>query len=579
MKPKRGNLPKSRILAALVAVAGASCPISSASAAADSKLYNIIRGDSLSAIAKRLYGTWDKFKDLWEANKAIIANPDLIYPGQRLRLLDGTDLDLADGDQLADNSDIEYEYKNSKSSKNGSLHKKGTQGRRGYSTEWQLLPKQRWETFVFKMPPQIDPDGFDRRSRVGIRYKNTINMPATVASDRLAILGEITGGRTEHGAFLIGEQVMIHAEEELQVGGVYSITEDAERLWSHRDGRVGFLYRLKGKIRIVGVRDQVFVGTITQAYTPITRDLVLIQEVKQLKIPDPIPAPAAIPASIIEGEDEKSYNIAGDRIVYLDAGTDDGVKAGMIFRHYQHIDPYTKKELSSADFLVEAEMKVIEAKERFSTAIVLNARSPLHRGDEMVTLTDVSDLNKHLGLQSSLQEKSSDNLDELDKMDPTQGVGAQEDRDLRQLENASSEESNANDEFQSTSYAADDIQKVEVNDNVRRAVEIGREKGPNDESGPKGDKPIGGPTPAPNDNILDEPKSPPAPKDPPPTVNSPAEPPASTGSTDSSLDAPPVSADPFATDSFKDDAPVTEDHPNPPSDPLLNAIPDGTPNP
>lgn len=48
--------------------------------------YTIVKGDTLSKIAKRHYGDATKWKALFEANKDIIKNPDLIYPGQVLKL-------------------------------------------------------------------------------------------------------------------------------------------------------------------------------------------------------------------------------------------------------------------------------------------------------------------------------------------------------------------------------------------------------------------------------------------------------------------------------------------------------------
>jgi nucleoid-associated protein YgaU len=48
--------------------------------------YTIVSGDSLSKIAKRFYGDAMKYPVLFEANREIIKNPDLIYPGQVLRV-------------------------------------------------------------------------------------------------------------------------------------------------------------------------------------------------------------------------------------------------------------------------------------------------------------------------------------------------------------------------------------------------------------------------------------------------------------------------------------------------------------
>ncbi|MCB0269584.1 MAG: LysM peptidoglycan-binding domain-containing protein, partial [Calditrichaeota bacterium] len=48
--------------------------------------YTVKRGDSLSLIAKRHYGDPMKYKQLFEENKEIIKDPNLIYPGQVLRI-------------------------------------------------------------------------------------------------------------------------------------------------------------------------------------------------------------------------------------------------------------------------------------------------------------------------------------------------------------------------------------------------------------------------------------------------------------------------------------------------------------
>jgi nucleoid-associated protein YgaU len=48
--------------------------------------YTIVSGDSLSKIAKKYYGDALKWKTLFEANHEVIQNPDLIYPGQVIRV-------------------------------------------------------------------------------------------------------------------------------------------------------------------------------------------------------------------------------------------------------------------------------------------------------------------------------------------------------------------------------------------------------------------------------------------------------------------------------------------------------------
>ena len=48
--------------------------------------YTVKKGDSLSKIAKRVYGDAQQWRKIHEANRDIIENPDLIYPGQVLKL-------------------------------------------------------------------------------------------------------------------------------------------------------------------------------------------------------------------------------------------------------------------------------------------------------------------------------------------------------------------------------------------------------------------------------------------------------------------------------------------------------------
>jgi nucleoid-associated protein YgaU len=49
--------------------------------------YTIKRGDSLSKIAKEVYGDWKHWKEIYESNKDVIgANPDLVKVGQVLKL-------------------------------------------------------------------------------------------------------------------------------------------------------------------------------------------------------------------------------------------------------------------------------------------------------------------------------------------------------------------------------------------------------------------------------------------------------------------------------------------------------------
>lgn len=51
-----------------------------------SRYYTVVRGDTLSKIAKEQYGNANDYMKIFEANKPMLAHPDKIYPGQVLRI-------------------------------------------------------------------------------------------------------------------------------------------------------------------------------------------------------------------------------------------------------------------------------------------------------------------------------------------------------------------------------------------------------------------------------------------------------------------------------------------------------------
>lgn len=52
----------------------------------ESQMYTVVKGDNLSKISKHFYDTPNKYLQIFEANKPMLAHPDRIYPGQVLRI-------------------------------------------------------------------------------------------------------------------------------------------------------------------------------------------------------------------------------------------------------------------------------------------------------------------------------------------------------------------------------------------------------------------------------------------------------------------------------------------------------------
>lgn len=59
-------------------------PVVEAPVEPEKQYYTVKKGDYLSKIAKEVYGNANKYPVIFEANKPMLKDPDLIYPGQVL---------------------------------------------------------------------------------------------------------------------------------------------------------------------------------------------------------------------------------------------------------------------------------------------------------------------------------------------------------------------------------------------------------------------------------------------------------------------------------------------------------------
>ena len=67
-------------------VQGGSDTVADTGGGGGQQTYTVEKGDNLSSISKRFYGKSKFWKQIYEANRDTIENPDLIYPGQTINL-------------------------------------------------------------------------------------------------------------------------------------------------------------------------------------------------------------------------------------------------------------------------------------------------------------------------------------------------------------------------------------------------------------------------------------------------------------------------------------------------------------
>lgn len=112
-------------------------------------------------------------------------------------------------------------------------------------------------------------------------------------------------------------------------------------------------------------------------------------------------------------------------------------------------------------------------------AVILNGRNAIRYGDEAISITDLTDL-RHNGLQTTLQDHEKiDNIDALDELDNSEGLGERENHELKQLEKWSKPKP-APSLIPETVTDPDEIKKIDVHENSAHPAELGQELAPND---------------------------------------------------------------------------------------------------
>ncbi len=353
--------------------------------------YEVSRGDTLWGISTRLFGDGHYWPKVWALNNGAIRNPHWIIPGKRVAFNPGS------GSTLPSFSDG-VEPSNSATATDAENTITQPKSKNGRAEEWQRLPKQPWESVQFKLPAQVDPDGFDRRNKVFFHTATGMSLRGIPATLPIPGVGTIVAGNVEANRLTLGDTVFVQSNEALAIGSEWTITQAPELLKTKIEGaRQGYDYPNKGVLRITQQKEEVYVAEVVQAAFEILRGDFLIERLQPIRIPSPRPAPQAIRATVILPRDVNTYTTSQHKEVFINAGSDDGIEPGMVFRSYQHEDPSNGKIISKGTLIPLADFLILKTSERFSSALVLRSKSAIQEQIECVSLTDITDFEDAAG--------------------------------------------------------------------------------------------------------------------------------------------------------------------------------------
>lgn len=428
--------------------------------------YDILSGDNLYSISGRLFGDTKYWPKIWEINNQNILNPHMIYPGQALVFSPGSGstlptIELKNGQNPGPGSPVQLQGNSALSnSSSGSMIAQAPYDPAADlpgppydektpkpSDEWKKLTQtQRWENIQVIKPPEVDKDGFDSRSRVFLRKTTTgFELDYLVTCAPIQAIGEILGSRESSNYAMLTEEVTLESfgEPGLEENRTYAIVS-REPIRIRSNERDAYSYTIKGKVKIIGVNDGVWLGTIADLKGLAERGDLIIPVPDRAEIKDPVPGKNAHAATMILEKNSATFVTGQHRWVYIDRGSRDEIEPGMIYRVFQYRDPRTNKFLTESNMLVQGDIQVVQTCEDFSMGTILWSKETLTDQTPLVLMTDVEDYYSRYYM-NGVKARGYDGPggktgapgeedDWLDKLDNNQELGSEEERELKQLE-------------------------------------------------------------------------------------------------------------------------------------------------
>jgi hypothetical protein len=420
--------------------------------------FPVSKGNTLYGISKELFGDAKYWPKIWALNNGAILNPHVIRPGQVVAFLGGssstlpgvTVIDAGKEDSAAEAPPNETPLNEASATETpepaiNDQVKPDIQ--EPSSEEWKRLPAQQGWEYQPLTPETINAELRKekkdsaqaplRADRMRSWPDRGIQLESIPMTDKMESIGTITGSRSEGLLLGKGDMVYLEADGNLTIGETYSvIRKDPTLIKSRKSDRSGWSHENLGTIRILSIKDGVYVGQILESFWEIQRGDVLVPYINKATAKRPIPGPAPIEGTLLLYRSTSLFATSQYKQVFIDRGREDGVQPGMVFRSYQYWDPGTGARFTDSDFIIDADLLIIHATEEFSIAIVLSSLSPVVEGSTLVLLTDVSDVLTKNGYRARTEEevKRDAELDELDRLPPASSLEEDERKELEQLE-------------------------------------------------------------------------------------------------------------------------------------------------
>ena len=300
--------------------------------------YTVQKGDTLWDLSQRFSDTPWQWPEMWKENTQI-ANPHLIYPGQRIRLYRrrsahgyGLEKPAEDEKPVADKPEItkllHFQY--------------GAIERVGFIRKEAAIP----EGSIFKVEGN----------------------KAMISTGDLVYIKP-------------GDNIS------LATGDIHTIYRTLRPIKDRGTNKyIGIQHYFTGAVKIGIVRPEFVLGTIVASYRPIKVGDLLMPFYQRVPKIGMNPSPEGLEGQIIESEEHQAI-FGENTIAFIDKGQREGVQPGQLYWIYKQerhlINPKDKKEVALTPVLL-GELLVLHTEKTTSTVIITDSRDAIQAGTRII---------------------------------------------------------------------------------------------------------------------------------------------------------------------------------------------------